>query len=135
MKHIVLLVMLFVPTFATSQDNNVKIHSSTTVSPTARYQIVQSTLAARWTFRLDRVCGNIGQLVSTPNQGTAWDQMLILGQPKCQVDGKVRYQLFTSGIAARHTFLMNTETGKTWQLGSAKGKDGLEYSAWFPFED
>jgi hypothetical protein len=61
--------------------------------------------------------------------------MYILGLPKCNADGKVRYQLFTSGLAARHTLLMNTDTGKTWQIQSSKDKDGSEFTAWVPFEE
>jgi len=45
------------------------VHSSTTIGQQARYEIVQSTLAARWTFRVDRVCGNIVQLAATSSEG------------------------------------------------------------------
>jgi hypothetical protein len=119
--------------FAQSRDP--VTHSSTSFSQQARYEIVQSTLAARWTFRVDRVCGTIGQLVSTANDGVTWEQMLVLGLPKCTPDGKVRYQLFTSGLAARHTFLMNTESGRTWQVRTSKDSKGAEITAWFLFEE
>jgi len=110
-------------------------YSSTTIGQQARYEIVQSTLAARWTFRVDRVCGNIGQLVTTSSEGVTWEPMFVSGLPRCTADGKIRWQLFTSGLAARHTFLMNTETGKTWQVQTGKDSKGGEFTAWFPFEE
>ena len=62
--------------------------------------------------------------------------MKIHSLPKCISDGKIRYQLFTSGLAARHTFLINTETGKSWQIRSInKGNQDEETVEWFPFDD
>jgi hypothetical protein len=117
-----------------AQEKDIRIHSSTTIGSQSRYEIVQSTLAARWTFRLDKVCGNVGQLVKTKNEGVAWEPMLVMGLPKCQADGKSRYQLFTSGLAARHTFLLNTENGKTWQVRNTSDDQDAESLAWFPFD-
>jgi len=34
--------------------------------------------------------------------------------------GRVNYQLFISGIANRHTFLVNVNNGATWQLAVTK---------------
>ena len=104
---------------------------STAISNGDRYQIVQSELAAKWTFRLDRVCGSVGQLVTTADSGIAWQRMDIEALPACVLDGKPHYQLFTSGLAARHTFLMNTATGKTWVLLSDK-EGGALWSTFAP---
>jgi hypothetical protein len=56
-----------------------------------------------------------------------------------QASSRARYQLFTSGLAARHTFLIDTETGRTWVVVTAKRKaqDGSEYevNSWQPFAD
>jgi len=38
-------------------------------------------------------------------------------------DRRVNYQLFTSGIALRYTFLMNVNTGATWQKLETPEKD------------
>lgn len=135
MKKIILVAVAFITSIAFAQNKDANIHTSTTVGNQSRYEIVQSTLAARWTFRLDKVCGNIGQLVSTKNEGVTWESMLVLGLPKCQSDGKIRYQLFTSGMAARHTYLLNTENGKSWQIRTIKDPQGNESSAWFLFEE
>lgn len=120
---------------ASAQSKDISVHSTTTAGPQSRYEIVQSTLAARWTFRLDKVCGAIGQIASTPNDGVIWELMFVSGLPRCSNDGKVRYQIFTSGLAARHTFLINTETGKSWQVRTSKDVRGVETTAWFPFEE
>jgi hypothetical protein len=129
------LFLLFSSITCFAQDRDPVAHSSTTISSQARYEIVQSSLAARWTFRVDRVCGNIGQLATTASEGVTWEPMFVSGQPRCTPDGKIRYQLFSSGLAARHTFLMNTENGRTWQLQSSKDSRGIEFTGWFPFEE
>jgi hypothetical protein len=121
---------------ASAQQKDSVVHASTSSSPLGRYEIVQSTLAARWTFKVDRTCGQIFQYVSTKGvSGVGWEEMLILKLPKCNNDGKIRYQIFTSGIAARHTFLMNIENGKTWTIQTSKDAQGNEATAWVPFDD
>ncbi len=134
-KNLTLISTLFFCLNSHAQSKDVNIHTSTTSGNNSRYEIIQSTLAARWTFRVDKVCGNISQMVLNKDEELIWQQMVILGLPKCTQDGKNRYQVFTSGIATRHTFLMNTESGKTWQVRSMKDKDGDEFSAWFAIEN
>jgi hypothetical protein len=129
-----LVVLAIYP--AAAQQRDPVNHSSTSMSAQGRYEVVQSTLAARWTFRVDRTCGRIHQLVSTQDSGgVAWEEMTVLKMPKCSNDGKIRYQVFTSGLAARHTFLMNTDTGKTWQIQTSKDAQGNESAAWVPFDE
>jgi hypothetical protein len=109
-------------------------HTSSTISSSDRYEIIQSHLAARWTFRLDRFCGSVSILVSTKDDGTTWESMDIDSKPACKADGRTHYQLFSSSLAAKHTFLMNTDTGATWLLVSRKSTDGAAYDAWDLFE-
>lgn len=116
-------------------DSKNAIHISSSLGSQARFEIIQSTLAARWTFRLDRVCGNISQIVIAQSENMTFERMLVFGLPKCVPDGKIRYQIFTSGLAARHTYLLNTDTGKAWQIQSNKDKDGNEFFAWVPFDE
>jgi hypothetical protein len=68
-------------------------HTSSLVPQSDRYEIVQSEIAAKWTFRLDRFCGNVVQLVSTADGSDAWQNMPVDGLPKCQGDWKPHYQL------------------------------------------
>jgi len=116
------------------QDEPTPIHSSTTIASTARYEIVQSTLAARWMFRLDRQTGSVYQIVKTKSDDIAWERMDVLQLPSAATSG-IHYQLFLSGFAAKFTFLMNTDTGKTWQLQQNTDEKTKEVSyTWVPLE-
>jgi hypothetical protein len=114
-------------------------HQSTTAPISGRYEIVQSPLAAKWTFKLDKYSGRIWQLVRTPDDENAWEEMAVKRRPTIKTFTKARIQIFTSGLAARHTFLLDSETGKTWVLASGKSydEDGSETEtiAWEPFSD
>jgi len=134
-KIIVFLVSALTFQLVPAQDYKAIIHNSSTISTGARYEIVQSSLAAKWTFRLDRVCGSVAQLLATEKETMTWETMVIYNNSKCNNDGKSRYQLFTSGLAARHTFLMNTDNGKTWVLTSYTDKDNNDFNGWAPFEE
>ena len=92
------------------------VHQTTTPPLDARFEIVQSQLAAKWTFRLDRYTGYIHQLVKTPDGGNAWEPMLVQGISEISNPGRPRFVIFTSGLAARHTFLIDSDTGQTWTL-------------------
>ncbi|HKG14375.1 MAG TPA: hypothetical protein VKB12_13690 [Pyrinomonadaceae bacterium] len=127
------LLLLFTLT-TEAQEGLVTHQSESTTSPTnGRYEIIQSPLAARWTFRLDRYTGHIDQMVTAKDEKLAWESMSIIGLPKSPLDGKARYQLFTSGIAARYTFLLNVETGQTWQLATDRTDKEAPFSFWSPF--
>jgi len=114
-------------------------HQLTSPPSTARFEIVQSQLAAKLTFRLDRYSGHIWQLVKTSDDDNSWEEMPVLGLPKGQTTSRPHFQIFTSGLAARHTFLIDNDTGKTWVVvtGKRKAKDGIEYeiNSWQPFAD
>ena len=138
MKHLALatsIVVIFGSGLLAQEPTD--IHQQTTPPPNARFEIVQSELAAKWTFRLDRFKGRVAQLVRTKDDDNAWEDMEVIGLGPVQNPTRARFQLFTSGIAARHTFMIDTDTGKTWVLVSSKRKrdDGTEeeVSGWQPF--
>ena len=133
-KLMIILVVVY-PLNILAQDGKISIHNSSTLGPASRYESVQSSLAAKWTFRLDKVCGLVSLLVSNPKKAMTWESMGIVSAVDCNNDGKNRFQIFTSGLAARHTFLMNTENGETWILTSYKNKDGNEIYGWVIFEE
>ena len=112
-------------------------HHQTTAPPGARFEILQSQLAARLTFRLDRFTGHVAQLVRTKEDDHAWEGMQVVGLPSIPNPARARFQLFTSGLAVRHRFLIDTDTGKSWVVVTAKrtAADGTEYevSRWVPF--
>jgi hypothetical protein len=130
----ILVLLSFLPIGAFAQDEATPPHASSTTSPDERYEIVQSELAAKWTFRLDRFCGAVSQLVSTNDGGTAWERMPIEKPPSCVGVSKPHFQLFSSSLAARHTFLMDTTTGRTWLLVTRTGADQTTYNGWDSFE-
>lgn len=110
-------------------------HAVTTISSDARYEIVQSQLAAKWTFRLDRNCGRVWQLVRTAEDENAWESMEVVGLDPCKSDKLSHFVIFSSGLAAKHTFLIDTSTGKTWTLTTLTGRRGSETTVWVPFAD
>lgn len=113
---------------------NTPPHTSSLISPNARFEIVQSQLVFRNTFRLDRTCGAVSQLVLASNDEQAWEPMGIVKLPPCVFDGKLHYQLFMSALATKGTFLMNTDSGKSWVLVRGVGKDNKDTGRfWAPF--
>jgi hypothetical protein len=90
--------------------------ASTSLGSSARYEIVQSELSAKNTFRLDKFCGSVAQLVKDKDDQISWQSMPIEPKLPCAADNRNHYQLFTSGLAVKFTFLMNTDNGTTWQL-------------------
>jgi hypothetical protein len=115
---LLLSIALCISTPLLAQQDPTPIHSSTTVPANSRYEIVQSTLAARWLFKLDRQTGVVYQIVRTKDDDNVWEQMEVRGLPLAPAVG-VHYELFLSGLAAKFMFLMNLDTGQTWQLQSS----------------
>lgn len=114
LRTITICFALLVPALAWGELSNV--HQSTTTPPEARYEIIQSQLAARWTFRLDRYNGEVMQLLLNKDKENVWEKVLVVDLPRIKAPIRPRFQIFTSGLAARHTFLLDTVTGKTWTL-------------------
>jgi hypothetical protein len=89
---------------------------STAPPPNAHFEIIQSPFLARLTFRLDRYTGHVDQLVATKENDLTWDAMAVIGLPRPSLEARPKYQIFMSGMLARITLLINTDTGQTWQL-------------------
>jgi hypothetical protein len=100
-------------------------HESTGVPSSSRYEIVQSSLLVRSTFRVDKYLGVVDQLVITKDSALTWQPMARWQHPNSDPRhaGQVNYQLFLSGIANRYTFLMNLNNGSTWQLAMTADSD------------
>ena len=115
---------------AFAQEMPADVHQHSTIPPTARFEIVQSELAAKWTFRLDRFTGHVAQLVRTTNDDPAWQEMEVVRLiPTQTASARPRFEIFASGLAAKHTFLIDTDTGVTWRLTHIHGThaDGSAY--------
>ena len=113
------------------------VHQQTTPPVGARFEVVQSELAAKWTFRLDRFTGHVAQLVRTADDDNTWEEMRVIRLPVVSAPSRPRFQLFASGLAAKFMFLIDTDTGQTWVVvtGKRKRPDGSEYeeNTWQPF--
>ena len=112
-----------------------EVHQKTTLPEDARFEIVQSPLAAQWAFRLDRHTGQVFQLVKTRDDGIAWELMLVEDLPATPgFSEEPRFAIFTSGLAARHTFLMDTVTGRSWVLTEVDLDAATTVNVWKPFQ-
>ncbi len=109
-----ILLLLSFAGQAWSQETN---RSQSSSSPeTSRFEIIQSELAAKITLKIDKYTGNVFQLV-TGIKGLSWE---LITAEKHSADetatNKVNYQVFTSGLAVRMTYLINVNTGASWKL-------------------
>jgi hypothetical protein len=125
---------------SSAQNDTSPPHQMTAPPQGARYEIIQSELAAKWTFRLDRFTGQVSQLVHIHSQDEyAWQEMEVVGRVENSQGARAKFQLFCSGLASRFIFLINTDTGKTWELTSSKKQlpDGTEQETnqWEPFTE
>jgi hypothetical protein len=111
----IVLTLLSCTSICTGELNEMQI--STQIPQDARYELVQSQIAAKGTFRVDRYNGNVYQLVQDKDGNLTWELMQKLNHPKdSPKESRINYQIFMSGIAYKYTFLMNIWTGATWQL-------------------
>jgi hypothetical protein len=129
-----LYVLLFVTFAAHGQES--PIHNQTTPPPNAKFEIVQSQIAAKYTFRLDRFTGQVSQLVHTSTGGNSWENMRVIDASKASTNTYPHFQIFLSGIAAKHSFLIDTDSGNTWTLTTLTDDAGKETEVvWKPFEE
>ena len=87
-------------------------------SNSPRYQIVQSSIAARGTYKVDTYEGNVYQLVVDNKNNETWELLRRIGNSNIdnQINGQRNYEIFLSTLAMRFTYLINLNTGATWQL-------------------
>lgn len=113
------LVMFSCNTSQNEQLNQIN-NSLTSLKPefAPRYQIVQSSIAARGTYKVDTYLGNVYQLVVDANDNESWQQLSRKGNVNndITVEGQRNYEIFLSTIAMKFTYLINLNTGATWQL-------------------
>lgn len=127
-----LLTVVFFAGFAVAQQEPTPIHVTSAVPANSRYEIVQSTLAAKFTFRLDKQTGAVCQIVKSSAGGLVWDPMQVVGLPTAPASG-VHYEIFISGLASKFIFLMNLDSGRTWQLtGHTNPITNEETEFWLP---
>ena len=123
MRYLALLILFKLTLFA--DDPTRTVVSAPPVN--ARFQIIQSELAAKATFKLDRFAGRVWQFLSTPD-GNVWSLMHVEGMPTKGIESVVpRFQIFSSGLALKFTYLLDTVSGSCWELaGSEKSNDAWQ---------
>jgi hypothetical protein len=106
------------------------IPQHSTVPAEARYEIVQSPRAARYTFLVDKERGLVSRLVIAGDSVVSWAPIPRMSHPAGSPEhaGRVNYELYTSGVAAIYTFLVNVNSGATWRL-TADSAGGM---MWLP---
>jgi hypothetical protein len=72
-------------------------------------------------LRIDRFNGEVDQLfIDTKSSNYFWSSVKMeksaLKYFHTYTDNRIHFQVFTSGITAKNTFLMDVDTGKTWVL-------------------
>ncbi len=141
MKHLALLTLVVLIFGGTLLAQEIpEPHDRTSPPADARFEVVESQITARLMFRLDRFTGHVAQLVSRkatdPDSPVIWQDMPVDGLRPIQNPTRPRFQIFTSGITARDTFLVDTDTGATWRLTSLHDKTAagaeIVYDAWEP---
>jgi hypothetical protein len=104
-------------------------HQASTPPSDARFEIFQSGPESKWTLKLDRVTGNVDRLVSSKSGNLVWEKTRVLPHPKAVNTVKPHFQIFVSSLPTQSTFLLDTESGATWQFVS-KNDGGI----WQPIE-
>lgn len=89
-----------------------------------RWEFFMSDIAVSITFIIDKYTGDILQLVERKEKTLTWQHIQREKSNKdVQKQDLINYQLFSSGLGIRHTYLLNTSSGLTWQL--VKGSEGM----------
>jgi hypothetical protein len=82
-----------------------------------RWEFFMSDIAVRLTFKVDKFSGDVFQLIQLTDNSLSWKLIKREKSSKdIQKEDGVNYQLFSSGQGILHTYLLNTNSGLTWQL-------------------
>lgn len=130
MKKILICLFLCFSLCVSAGDNYPSVKTSI---DSGRFEIIQSPILRKLTFKLDKYTGKTYQLVKTSNNNVTWEIVEWLGyddEASFQQNNpnKVAYQLFLGGITIKDTFLINILTGDTWQLFHDPDKDFLYWA-------
>jgi hypothetical protein len=132
LRYYLLLALLLATFLARGQES--PINNQTVPPPNAKFEIIQAQTAVKWTFRLDRLTGEVWQLVKTKTGGNAWESMRGVDAHQT-ASAHPHFQIFLSGLAAKCSFLIDTDSGNTWTLTTLADDSGKEVdNVWKPFE-
>lgn len=119
MKRFLFLVTLFASLTVHAQysNNNNNLSEKTDIAD-ARFEIIQSPIARKYTVKIDKETGETWLLVVNKEKKLCWEQ-LYKGSTSyydTKNEGKNNYLIFMGGVAAKDMFLLNVNTGACWQL-------------------
>lgn len=115
---------------ATARGEETAAQVSSPVPEGARYSVVQSQLAARWTFKLDKQTGDSFQLMENERHEPTWKLLPRQTHPGDKLlPGQVNYQIVISGLSATQIVLLNVNSGASWLL-----RETSNGNAWVAFE-
>ncbi|HEX8773896.1 MAG TPA: hypothetical protein VF735_09820 [Pyrinomonadaceae bacterium] len=105
----------------------------------ARFEIIQTNSNIRTTLKLDKFTGNVYELIKNKDlvrakdEEYAWAMVKRLSHPldKTESTNEVNYQITTSSVGVRYTFLININTGASWKLAPDPDR---EQSYWHPIK-
>ena len=111
----------------------------TNVPDDSRFEIIQTNSNLRTMLKLDKYTGTVYELVRNKDLVRAKDEEYVWGVTKrlpspldkTESTSIVNYQIVTSTIGVRYTFLINIHTGATWKLSADPDK---EQSYWYPIK-
>jgi hypothetical protein len=116
MKKILYLLLLLYSMNTYSQGLQ-KYQAVKTSQTGGRFEIAQSEIQRRQTFKLDKYTGTAYVLVEIAKDVSSWQEVRKdVARFDTVMPDVVNYQLFLGGIFARDCFLMNINTGATWVL-------------------
>lgn len=120
MNRFFVIVCFLLVSFVGHAQRNIEGQSVSTSQTGGRFEIIQSPIARRLTFRLDKYTGEVYQLVKKKNDEYCWDNVKIYDQENVDSDNynntEITYLLYMGGKAVSDCFLINIKTGDTWQL-------------------
>ncbi|GBE29028.1 hypothetical protein BMS3Bbin04_00035 [bacterium BMS3Bbin04] len=109
------LLTLSVSTLSLAQVSTYS-YVSTVIGDGSRYEIIQSPLLRKLTFKLDKRNGFVYQLTLKNDGSTGWATMNVIARDKTLIAGDQSFQIYCSGTMARDTFMLNIHDGTTWNL-------------------
>lgn len=117
MKRILIILML-VSLAHQGWTQQTSSHQFSSAPETARFEMVQSGESPMLTFKIDKYNGRVYRLI-VEDEGVSWMIIPTLSEVNSKdkkYPNQVNYQIFTSGHSVVLTYLINVNTGLTWQL-------------------
>ena len=116
MKKLVIVICLMLSGLSLLAENEGRMVSTSQTG--GRYEIIQSNVARKMTFKLDKFTGDVFQYVMIDSKSNkyTWQKLDVLGKYNFDADTIISYQIFMGGFYASDCILLNIHTGVTYKL-------------------